>query len=110
MGDYMENSEHDGMEKRKHMRIPYPAEMQPTFRARGQILKIKDVSRGGLKFYRRDKIILRGWIKGTMDLNDGTCIEVEGIVVRIANKDMGLSFISDLDDDVYRQIINKVIN
>ena len=37
---------------------------------------------------------------GTIDLTDGTPIEVEGIVVRIENEDMGLSFIADLKEDV----------
>jgi len=39
-----------------------------------------------------------------MDLSDGTRIKVEGVVVRVDNEDMGLSFIGELKDDVYRQI------
>ncbi len=101
----MGNTEYDGIEKRKHMRIAYPVAKRPTFRARGAKLEVKDVSRGGLKFCHRGKIKIKGWVKGTMDLADGTCIEVEGIVVRVENDDLGLSFIGDLEDDVYRQII-----
>ncbi|MCP3875062.1 MAG: PilZ domain-containing protein [Desulfobacteraceae bacterium] len=86
------------------MRTTYPAAQRPIFRARGQKLEIKDISRGGLKFSHRDKIIIKGWVKGTVDLTEGTRIEVEGIVVRIENKDMGLSFIGELEEDVYRKV------
>jgi len=101
----MGNIEYKGIENRKHMRTTYPAAKRAIFRARCQKLEIKDISRGGLKFSHRDEIIIKGWVKGTVELTDGTRIEVEGIVVRIENKDMGLSFIGDLEDDVYRQII-----
>ncbi len=100
----MGNTEYTGIENRKHMRSTYPTAMRPTFRTRGQKLEIKDISKGGLKFSHRNKIIIKGWVKGTLNLADGTRIEVEGIVVRIEDKDVGLSFIGDLEDDVYRQI------
>ncbi|MCP4551111.1 MAG: PilZ domain-containing protein [Bacteroidetes bacterium] len=104
MGDQMGNIEYNGIENRKHMRTTYPAAKRPIFRARGQKLEIKDISRGGLKFSHPDEIIINGWVKGFLDFTDGTRIEVEGIVVRIENESMGLSFIGDLEDDVYRQI------
>jgi len=100
----MENIKYNGIENRKHLRTTYPAANRPIFRVKGQKLEIKDISRGGLKFSHRDKIMLKGWVKGTVDLTEGTRIEVEGIVVRIENKDMGLSFIGELEDDVYRKI------
>jgi len=100
----MGNTEYNGIENRKHMRRTYPATTRPIFRTRGLKLEIKDISKGGLKFSQQDEIIIKGWVKGTLDLTDGTRIEVEGIVVRIENKEVGLSFIGDLEDDVYRQI------
>ena len=100
----MGNTEYKGMEKRKHLRTIYPAAKRPTFRTRGEKLKIKDVSRGGLKFCNRDKVKIKGWVEGTIDLTDGTCIKVEGIIVRVEDDDMGLSFIGDLEEDVYRKI------
>ncbi len=100
----MENTIYKGIENRKYMRMTYPAAKRPIFQAKGQKLEIKDISRGGLKFSHQDEIIIKGWVKGTVELIDGNRIEVEGIVVRIGNKDMGLSFIGDLEDDVYRQI------
>jgi hypothetical protein len=96
----MGNTEYDGIETRKHIRKTYPATTRPIFRTRGQEFEIKDMSRGGLKFNHPDKININGWVKGTIDLTDGTFIEVEGIVVRIENEDMGLSFIADLKHDV----------
>ncbi len=101
----MVNSEYYGLEKRKYIRTTYPDTNRPIFRTRGEELEIKDVSQGGLKFCTRGSIKIDGWVKGTMDFTDGTCIEVEGIVVRIKNKHMGLSFISDLEDYVYHQIL-----
>ena len=100
----MVNTEYAGPEKRKHLRMIYPVAARPVFRFRGQKLEIKDVSRGGLRFCCRDKIKIRGWVNGRMDLSDGTRIKVEGVVVRVDNEDMGLSFIGELKDDVYRQI------
>ena len=100
----MGNNEYDGREKRKHMRMIYPAGTRPVFRFRGQKLEIKDVSRSGLRFSCHSQIKVRGWVNGRMDLTDGTSIKVEGIVVRIDNNDMGLAFIGDLEDDVYRRI------
>ena len=100
----MGNTEYYGMEKRKHARTIYPTAKQPIFRARGEKLKIKDVSRGGLKFCNRDKVKIQGWVEGTIDLADGTCIKVEGIIVRVEDDGMGLSFIGDLEDDVYHKI------
>jgi len=99
----MGNTKYNGIEKRKQIRMTYPVSKRPIFRVSGEKLEVKDVSRSGLKFCR-DKIKLKGWVKGTMDLTDGACIEVEGIVVRIDKKDMGLCFIGDLKDDVYRQL------
>ena len=100
----MGNIEYNDIENRKYIRTTYPTARRPIFRARGQKLEIKDISRGGLKFSQRDEIIIKGWVKGTVDLTDGTRIEVEGIVVHIENNDIGLSFIGDLEDDVYRKI------
>ncbi len=74
----MENIEYIGIENRKHMRTTYPVAKRAIFRARGQKLEIKDISRGGLKFSHRDEIIIKGWVKGTVDLTDGTRIEGEG--------------------------------
>jgi len=104
----MENLEYDGIETRKHIRTSYPDATRPIFRTRGQKFEIKNVSRGGLKFCHRNRININGWVKGTMDLTDGTLIEVEGIVVRVENEDMGLSFIADLEDDLYRQITTGI--
>ena len=104
-GYQMGNYEYGDIEKRKHMRTIYPEAKRPTFKARGVELEIKDVSRSGLKFWNRDKIKIKGWVSGVIDLTDGSYVEVEGIVVRFDNKYMGLSFIGNLEDDVYRQVI-----
>ncbi len=101
----MENTIYCGPEKRKHIRTIFSAANRPVFRANCEKLEIKDVSRGGLKFCQQGKIKIKGWVNGTISLADGTCIDVEGIVVRTESKDMGLSFISDIEDDVYHQIL-----
>jgi len=102
----MENT--NGMEKRKYMRMTFPTAGRPIFRSRGQKFTIKDLSRGGLRFCGQDNIKIRGWVNGRMDLADGTSIKVEGIVVRVNNHDMGLSFIGALKDDVYRKITTTI--
>lgn len=102
----MEKSGYRGMEKRKHPRITFPSTLRPTFQTDGQAFKIKDISKGGLRFCHRENIKIRGWVKGTMDLSNGSSIELEGIVVRTVDKDTGLWFIGDLEDHVYNQIID----
>jgi hypothetical protein len=99
-----------GMEKRKHPRTTYPTGLGPMFQTNGQAFKVKDISKGGLKFCHQEKVKIQGWVKGTMDLSDGNAIELEGIVVRAADKEMGLWFIGELEDHVYNQIADQSNN
>ena len=71
----------DHAEKRKYARFTYSAATRPTFRARGEQFEIKDVSKGGLKFNYKNKINIKGWVKGTIDMTDGSHFDVEGIVL-----------------------------
>lgn len=100
----METNGNRGMEKRRHPRMAYPTSLRPTFTADGQAFEIKDISKGGLRFSHREKVKLQGWVKGTMALTDGSSIELEGIVVRTEEKDMGLWFIGELEDHIYNRI------
>jgi len=104
----MEKEGFSGREKRKHPRVEYPATEQPTFRTIGYECQVKDISRGGLKFTHLDKNKLEGWVSGTLDLANGRSIALEGIVVRTESKDMGLSFIVELPDDVIDGIIKNI--
>ncbi len=96
-----------GIEKRKHARLTFPTTERPIFRSRGEVFEIKDMSRSGLSFYHENKIKISGWVNGTIDLADGTSFGIEGIVIRFDSKDIGLSFIGDLEDNVFRQITIK---
>lgn len=100
----MENTGYSGREKRKHPRVEYPASNRPTFRTAGYECKVKDISRGGLKFTRLDKKKLEGWVSGTLELANGSSVDLEGIVVRTESKDMGLAFIVELPEDVMGNI------
>ena len=93
-----------GREKRKHPRVECPAANWPTFRTAGYECKVKDIARGGLKFTRLDRKKLEGWVSGTLELANGSSIDVEGIVVRTKSKDMGLAFIVEMSDDVIADI------
>jgi hypothetical protein len=104
----MEEDNVSGPEKRKHPRVEYPPATRPTFRTVGYECKVRDISRGGLKFTHLDKKKLEGWVSGTLDLADGSSIDLEGIVVRTESKDMGLSFIVELPDDVIDSIVNSI--
>jgi hypothetical protein len=99
---------YQGPEKRKHPRVECPAETRPTFRTVGYECQVKDISKGGLKFTHLDKKKLEGWVSGTLDLANGQSIDLEGIVVRTASKDMGLSFIVELPDEVIASIISHI--
>ena len=107
----MEESGYSGREKRKHPRVEYPTTDRPTFRTVGYECPVKDISRGGLKFTHLDKKKLEGWVSGTLELANGSSIDLEGIVVRTKSSDMGLSFIVELPDDVIDNIIgNKSVS
>ena len=95
---------YQGREKRKHPRVEYPASNRPTFRTAGYECKVKDIARGGLKFTRLDRRKLEGWVSGTLELANGSSIDVEGIVVRTESKDMGLAFIVEMPEDVIDDI------
>ncbi|MCP3950955.1 MAG: PilZ domain-containing protein [Desulfobacterales bacterium] len=104
----MENDNYPGKEKRKHPRIECRPPDEPTFRTVGYKCKVKNISKGGLKFTHLKKKKLEGWVSGTLDLANGSSIDLEGIVIRTASKDMGLSFIVELSDDVIRSIISNM--
>ena len=87
--------------------MEYPQSLRPVFRTVGYECPVKDISRGGLKFTHLDKKKLGGWVNGTLVLANGRCIELEGIVVRTENKDMGLSFIVELADDIIEDIFSQ---
>ncbi|MGD9973484.1 MAG: PilZ domain-containing protein [Desulfatirhabdiaceae bacterium] len=99
---------HGGIEKRKHVRRIFPATERPIFRSLGVEFEIKDISRSGLRFCHKNNLKISGWVDGAINLADGTRVEVEGIVVRFDSKDIGLSFIGDLEDNVYRQITYSI--
>jgi len=104
----MEKDGYPGKEKRKHPRIECQPPGEPTFRTVGYECKVKDISKGGLKFTHLEKKKLEGWVSGTLDLANGSSIDLEGIVVRTESKDMGLSFIVELPDDVIDNIAGNI--
>ncbi len=104
----MEKDGYPGKEKRKHPRIECQPPNEPIFRTVGYECKVKDISRGGLKFTHLQKKKLEGWVSGTLDLANGSSIDLEGIVVRTESKDMGLSFIVELPDDVIDSIVGNI--
>ena len=101
----MDKDGYSGQEKRKHPRVECPPPDQPTFRTVGYECRVKDISRGGLKFTHLDEKKLEGWVSGTLDLASGRSIDLEGIVVRTESRDMGLSFIVELPDEVIDSIV-----
>ncbi len=104
----MKKSDYNGAEKRKHPRVEYPPASRPTFRTVGYECPVKDISRGGLKFTHLDKKKLEGWVNGTLNLANGRSVDLEGIVVRTESKDMGLSFIVELPDEIIDSILNQI--
>jgi len=104
----MVTDKYPGPEKRKHPRVACPPEARPTFRTVGYECQVKDISKGGLKFSQLDKKKLEGWVRGSLDLANGRSIDLEGIVVRTESKDMGLSFIVELPDEVIKDIISNI--
>jgi len=103
----MDKTGYKGSEKRKHPRVEYPPSSRPTFRTVGYECLVKNISRGGLKFAHLDKKKLAGWVTGTLDLANGRNIDLEGIVVRTESRDMGLSFIIELPDEVIDSIVRQ---
>lgn len=104
----MGKDQYSGPEKRKHPRVACPPEARPTFRTVGYECQVKDISKGGLKFSHLDKQKMEGWVRGSLDLANGQSVDLEGIVVRTESKEMGLSFIVELPDEVINDIIRNI--
>jgi len=104
----MEKNDYTGPEKRKHPRFEFPPAVRPTFRTAGCKCQVKDISRGGLKFTHLGEKKLEGWIRGTLELAKGHSIDLEGIIVRTENKDMGLAFIVELPEEMLTKILEHI--
>jgi len=86
-----------GIEKRAHSRKNYPLNHRPTIRIGLQEFDVIDISERGVRFINDKKIFQQGWVNGTIVFTDGVPIDVDGVIVRDENGDMGLHLVAPID-------------
>jgi len=88
-----------GIEKREHTRRFFLAGQRPTIRIGPQEFDVIDISERGVRFVNDKKITQQGWVKGTTVFTDKVPIDVDGVIVRDEDGDMGLHLVAPLIPD-----------
>ena len=97
-----------GIEKRAHIRRFFAAEHRPTIRIGFQEFDVIDISERGVRFINDKKVTQQGWVNGTIVFPGRGPIDVDGVIVREDNGDMGLHLVAPIDpdfDSVYKPMI-----
>ncbi|MBW1863793.1 MAG: PilZ domain-containing protein, partial [Deltaproteobacteria bacterium] len=92
----MRNMDNGESERRKYNRITYPEEICPKITIKNIKFKVADISEEGLGFLNNQKMTFKGWVSGTLSFQNGRNVDVEAIVVRQADNNLGLHFVSSL--------------
>lgn len=86
-----------GIEKRAHTRRFFTADNRPTIRIGPQEFDVIDISERGVRFVNDKKIFQKGWVNGTITMPGRTSIQVDGVIVRQENGDLGLHLVASID-------------
>ena len=89
--------EYSGSEKRAYTRTNYPMDHRPTIRIGHQEFDIIDISERGVRFVNDKKITQQGWVNGTIVFPGQVPIDVDGVIVREEDGDMGLHLVAPID-------------
>jgi len=86
-----------GIEKRAHNRMVFEPDHRPTIRIGPQEFKVIDISERGLRFVNDKAVAQRGWVNGTLAIPGKPVMDVDGVIVRREDGDMGLHLVAPLD-------------
>ena len=83
-------------ERRLFLRREYKPNERPTLKIGKFDFEVIDISKRGLRFINKNKINLEGWISGTLTFLDNRSIEIDGIIVRKQNNEIGLHLVGPI--------------
>jgi hypothetical protein len=84
-------------ERRNYLRREYKSKERPTLKIGKIEFEVIDISERGLKFINKKKINLKGWVSGTLTLSNSRSIEIDGIIIRKKNSEIGMHLIGSID-------------
>ena len=90
-----------GTEKREHPRKFFTPGHRPTIRIGLQEFDIIDISEKGVRFVNDKKIVQQGWVNGTIVFTDGAPVDVDGVIVRNEDGDMGLHLLAPINTNAH---------
>jgi hypothetical protein len=86
------------VERRGHSRQGYrDTIIRPKLIVGKVRFEVVDISERGIRFVDSKKIKIQGWVNGTLVFPDNRSIEIDGIVVRRRNDEIGLHLIGPID-------------
>jgi len=88
--------EKDDIEKRQHKRKEYRDGHRPTLTIRGFAFEVLNISERGLGFLHDEKMNLTGWVTGTLLFENDTTVDIEGIIVRREDGQIGLHLVDSI--------------
>ena len=86
-----------GTEKRKHGRKVFPEDQRPLLKIGIQEFEVVDISKKGIRFVNNQNIASNGWINGTVVFPNHESVDIDGIVVRQKDGDMGIHLVGVLE-------------
>ena len=86
----------DQKEKRKYYRQACPSEESAILRISKIDFKVIDISERGLRFVNNGKMKLTGWVSGSLIIGDEKPIDIDGIIVRKKDDEIGIHLVSPI--------------
>lgn len=83
-------------EQRKFYRQVCQSEEAVILRISKIDFKVIDISERGLRFVNNGKLKLTGWISGSLLIGDKKPIDIDGIIVRKKDDEIGIHLISPI--------------
>ncbi len=86
----------DLKEKRQYPRQVCRPEEQTILRISKINFKVIDISERGLRFVNDGKLKLSGWVSGSLVIGNKKPIDIDGIVVRRQDNEIGIHLVSPI--------------
>jgi hypothetical protein len=86
----------DVLEKRACVRKKFSAQKNPRLRTGAYEFEVKNISEKGLCLVNSKKVMLSGWISGTLIFSDDSSKEIDAIVVRNRGDEIGLHLVGPM--------------
>ena len=88
--------EDEALEKRKCVRKKYSPQKSPRLKIGAYEFEVINISEEGLCLANSKKVALSGWISGTLIFSDASSKEIDAIVVRNRDNEIGLHLIGSI--------------